>query len=179
MVDYEAVVKSTDNSSVFSSSFIPGVFDDIDAGRIRMQHRQRRRLLPRRTRRRLRRGIRTHGSNSPEDSRRSGSKGVDAKREGDGWKAVSPTGSAHSLAAMRVANDRVATSRTRLHDGHEAPMPCRPRNRVDSDMMSETASPRAPFTTGQGPPRPYRGDPVRAAGGRQQGCMDSFGGGGY
>ena len=58
----------------------------IDAGRIRMQHRQRRRLLPRRTRRRLRRGIRTHGSNSPEDSRRRDQKESTRNARGMGGK---------------------------------------------------------------------------------------------
>ena len=32
-----------------------------------------------------------------------------------------------AVVPRRVANDRVAASRARLHDGHGAPVPCRPR----------------------------------------------------
>src|ERR1700735_119430 len=44
-----------------------------------------------------------------------------AGQEGIRRIAVSPTGSTHRWLPMRVTNDRVAASRARLGNGHEAP----------------------------------------------------------
>lgn len=52
---------------------------------------------------------------------------------------------------LRVTNGRVAASRVRLHDGHEAPVPNRPRIRIaDYNRLTGVS-----FTMGQG--RPGRG----------------------
>jgi len=44
-----------------------------------------------------------------------------AGQEGNRRNAISPTGSTHRWEPMRVTNDRVAASRARLGNGHEAP----------------------------------------------------------
>src|SRR4051812_16742689 len=58
----------------------------------------------------------------------------------------------------RVANGRVAASRARLHDGHEAPLPRRPRARAGRAILS---APRSLAVRGRA---------------RRSGCMSSFGG---
>src|SRR3954452_22339541 len=105
---------------------------------------------------------RTHGNASEVmgESRRRGTRG-------ERWKvAVSPAGSTHRPTTIRVANDEVATSRARLHDGHEAPLPYRPQPRADGYNHNRRNSPHA----AQGPPFTNRWGPPRA-----EGCMDSFG----
>src|SRR5262245_26679711 len=52
------------------------------------------------------------------------------RTRGERVDAVSPTGSTHRQLPMRVTNDRVATSRARLYEGHEAPVGSRPRTRA-------------------------------------------------
>jgi hypothetical protein len=92
-------------------------------------------------------------------------------QEGTRRIAVSPTGSTQGLLPLRVTKDRVGTSRAKLHDGHGAPVPCRPRTRAGRPRISQhlaaanTLPGGVPFTGRRGP---------RGAGG----CMDSFGPGG-
>src|SRR5215472_15890321 len=88
------------------------------------------------------------------------------RTRGERVDAVSPTGSTHQQPPMRVTNDRVAASRARLHDGHKAPVSCRPRTYAGRSRISPN---RAAVNTLLSPSsRVARG---RA---RRKGCMDSF-----
>ena len=105
---------------------------DVDAGRVGVEDGQGRRLLAWRPRRSARAWALAGTENACVGSWcrlpcGSGAKTAGVGQEGNRRDAVSPTGSTQRRAPLRVTNDRVAASRARLHDGHEAPVPCRPR----------------------------------------------------
>src|SRR5262249_25264704 len=53
------------------------------------------------------------------------------------------TGSTHGWRAKRVTNDRAATSRARLYDGHEAPVGSRPRTCAGCFTIQRSGATRA------------------------------------
>jgi hypothetical protein len=57
-------------------------------------------------------------------------------QEGNTGNALSPTGSTHRWLPMRVTNDRVAASRARLTNGHEAPGVNRPRTHAGPSILT-------------------------------------------
>jgi hypothetical protein len=94
-----------------------------------------------------------------EDSRRG--------PRGDRSDAVSPTGSTQRGLGLRVTKDRVAASRARLHDGYEAPVPCRPRTRAGRCRISPGRA--------AGNALPHAGSSSRAVGGRaRRGGLHGF-----
>src|SRR5262245_55162763 len=47
---------------------------------------------------------------------------------------------------MRVTNGKVAASRARLHDGHKAPVPCRPRTRAGQFTIRQNRAAQTPLS---------------------------------
>ena len=101
----------------------------VDSGRVRLDHAQAGLVLDGGRRRRLR-PARHSGVVACVGSwcRLPCEKGNKCRREprGEQWNCSFPNG-IDATMTLRVTNGRVAASRARLHDGHEAPVPCRPR----------------------------------------------------
>jgi hypothetical protein len=63
---------------------------------------------------------------------------TDVSREGT-KKCSFPNGIGAALSP-RVTNGKVAASRARLHDGHEAPVSCRPRTHAGARILLTSSS---------------------------------------